>query len=143
MLKEWSMRKKNYRRPLNNKKGKEIILTSRSGKKRCNLQKNMKRLASNRAFNLESVADCNTVLPWGVCFVTSVKDKTESLNLFSPTFGIHFRLRSMCENIMKWQGTWNWFHPQQKMQMVLTLRCTSIHTHKDLIRELTWTLREP
>lgn len=73
------MRKKNYRRPLSNKKGREIILTSRSGKKRCNLQKNMKRLACNRALNLEHLSDCNTISYKKFCPVTSVKVKIESL----------------------------------------------------------------
>ena len=57
--------------------------------------------------------------------------------------GFTSRLRSKSVSIMRWQGSWNSFHLQQKMQMVSTLRCTSIHTLRDLTRELTWTSREP
>lgn len=57
--------------------------------------------------------------------------------------GFTSRLRNKSVSIMRWQGSWNSFHLQQKMQMVSTLRCTSIHTLRDLTRELTWTSREP
>ena len=57
--------------------------------------------------------------------------------------GFTSRLRSKSVSIMRWQGSWNSFHLQQKMQMVSTLRCTSTHTLRDLTRELTWTSREP
>ena len=60
-----------------------------------------------------------------------------------PDCGFPSRLRSRSVSIMRWQGSWSSFHLRQKMQMALTLRCTSIRTLRDLTRELIWTSREP